>query len=96
MNLEDISPLPGAMCDYDFAMMPKAQAVLDHLRTRPDFQWWNRWIRRPEGLTKAGGDNFLGWDSFVCRNGNHELSRAIFHEFRRVYGEPVTLRSSLE
>lgn len=107
MNIISHSETPAGQCyistlpvegiyDYDLAMMPRAKAVLDHLKTRPDFRWWNRWIRKPESLRKFGGDAFLGWDSFLYRNMGHELSRAIVHEFRRVYGVPLTLRSSLE
>lgn len=87
------------MCDYDREMLTSAKAVLDYLKTQPDFRWWNRWIKRPKSLKEAGAERldlngyslFLGWDSFTCRNGSHELSRALYWEFRRVFGRPATL-----
>lgn len=90
---------PGEMDDYDIHLLPKAILMLDHLKERPSFRWWNFLLRRPESLRDAGerlrGEDgyslFLGWDSFVCRNMTHEVSREIYCEFRRVFGRPVSL-----
>ena len=103
MNTELIeSWLPGRlgeMDDYDTWTMPKAKLMLDHLKQRPSFKWWNRFVDRPEPVLNAGErlrgadgySPFLGWDSFVCRNMTHEVSRSIYIEFRRVFGRPVSL-----
>lgn len=100
MNLEDVPNLPGPMCDYDYHLMPKAQAVLDYLKLQPTFRWWNRFFNRPQSLRKAGSERldeygysiFLGWDSFACRNPSDHLTLEIHLEFRRVFGRPATLR----
>lgn len=98
--LEYVADMKGEMCDYDFAMMPRASAVLEYLRTQKTFRWWNTFFHRPtplrdaakEHLDRNGYSTFLGWDSFTCRNPSHPISRELSRQFRRVFGRPVTLQ----
>lgn len=98
--LKFVADMNGEMCDYDFAMMPRASAVLEYLKSQKTFRWWNAFFRRPkplmdaarEHLDKNGYITFLGWDSFTCRNPLHPISREISREFRRVFGSPMTLQ----
>jgi hypothetical protein len=99
MNLQDICPLAGPMCDYDHEMLPRATAVVGYLKTQPTWRWWNIFFNRPKPLKyvgeqlldTSGYSRFLGWDSFTCRNGTHPLSRELYQEFKRVFGRDATL-----
>lgn len=99
MNPELIKPIKGPMCDYDYYLMPSAEAVEAHLKMQPDFRWWNRWFNKPKSIAEAGKEylcengysRFSGWDSFVWRNTRHEISLSIYIQFRRVFGRSLTL-----
>ena len=98
MNLNDIPPLYGPMCDYDFDMLPRAMAVVGYLKTQPTCRWWNIFYKRPRPIKEAGKQRldefgysqFMGWDSFTCRNGQHPIAKELYREFRRVFGRDPT------
>jgi len=76
------------MTEYDLWTIERARLMLDHLKSRPTFRWWNRFVFHPKPIWDAPGP-FLGWSSFYWRNQAHEVSMEIKREFRRIYGREM-------
>jgi hypothetical protein len=83
--------LPGPMTDYDMELLPRTHQVIDYLKKRPDFRWWNAFVLKPTKLKDIDELKACDWKSFVCRNPNDIVSVEFFNEFRRVYGRPAAI-----
>jgi len=74
MNIDEIAPLPGIKCAYDYFLESRAQKHLEFLRRVAALPAWKKWILRSELPNAPYANSAL---FFISRNSNDPLAKEL-------------------